>query len=81
MGTANEERVAWTVRDWAKAVSLSRPYVHILISKHIIRSVKAGTRRLITTAPQEYLAQLDKQQTSYTPRGRPRRNPTQGTLQ
>lgn len=67
------EKVAWTVKEWAGLVSLSRPYVHILIKQNTIDSVKAGSRRLITTPPEEYLARLVEQtrERTYTKRGRP----------
>lgn len=50
--------LAWRVKPWAEAVSLSVPYVHILIRDNVIASVKAGKRRLITTPPRQYLQQL-----------------------
>lgn len=70
---AENGKVAWTVKEWAPLVSLSRSYVHILIQQNAIDSVKAGTRRLITTSPDEYLARLIKQtrEQTYTKRGRP----------
>lgn len=52
------ERYAWSVLEWARAVSLSRAYVYVLMDEKRIRSVKCGSRRLITTAPTEFLKQL-----------------------
>lgn len=50
--------VAWTVKDWAHQTSLSKSYVYILVAKKKLASVKAGTRRLITTSPADYLQSL-----------------------
>ena len=75
----NASKVAWTVKEWAALVSLSRPYVHILIKNNTIDSVKAGSRRLITTSPEDYLARLVEQtrQRTYSPRGRPVKTETE----
>jgi len=52
-------RVAWSVKDWAAAVSVSRVTVHRLIKADIIRSKLMGRKRLILTTPEEYVAGLD----------------------
>ena len=49
---------AWTVREWAQQTSLSKSYVYVLLSAGRISSVKAGKRRLITTAPADYIDSL-----------------------
>lgn len=52
------ERYAWSVQEWARAIGLSRAYVYVLLDEKRIRSVKCGSRRLITTPPAEFLEQL-----------------------
>jgi hypothetical protein len=53
-------RVAWSVKDWAYAVSITRTTVHRLISTNIIRSRLMGKKRLILTPPDEYVEELKK---------------------
>ena len=55
---ANSERVAWSVRDWAQAVSCSRVTVHRLVKAGRIRSRLMGRKRLILTPPEEYVKNL-----------------------
>ena len=66
-----DEILAWRVRPWAEAVSLSTSYVNVLIRQKIISSVKAGSVRLITTSPRDYLDRLAQQDVEYSTRGRP----------
>lgn len=51
-------RVAWSVKDWAAAVSCSRVTVHRLIKGNVIKSKLMGRKRLILTPPEEYVASL-----------------------
>lgn len=51
-------RVAWSVRDWAAAVSVSRVTVHRLVKANLIRSKLMGRKRLILTSPEEYVEGL-----------------------
>lgn len=56
-----DTRVAWSVKDWAKAVSVTPVTVHRLIAANKIRSRLMGSRkRLILTPPQEYVQGLEK---------------------
>ena len=48
-------RVAWSVRDWAAAVSVSRVTVHRLVKANVIKSKLMGRKRLILTTPEEYV--------------------------
>jgi len=51
-------RVAWSVKDWAAAVSVSRVTVHRLIKADAIRTTLMGRKRLILTTPEEYVENL-----------------------
>jgi predicted site-specific integrase-resolvase len=51
-------RVAWSVRDWAAAVSVSRVTVHRLVKADLIKSKLMGRKRLILTTPEEYVEGL-----------------------
>lgn len=53
-------RVAWSVRDWAEAVSCSRVTVYRLIRSQAIRSRLMGRKRLILTPPDEYVDSLNR---------------------
>jgi hypothetical protein len=48
----------WRVPEWAERTTLSSAYVRLLIKAGKIRSVKAGTARIILTPPLEYLEAL-----------------------
>ena len=48
----------WRVDLWAKETTLSCAYVRQLVKAKKVRSVKAGTARIILTPPQEYLESL-----------------------
>lgn len=48
----------WRVPEWAKETTLSSAYVRVLVKAKKIRSVKAGTARIILTPPHEYLESL-----------------------
>jgi len=48
-------RVAWSVKDWAAAVSVSRVTVYRLVRANAIRSKLMGRKRLILTTPEEYV--------------------------
>ncbi len=52
------EKFGWRVPEWAKSVGLSRAYVYELMNDGLIRSVKSGAARIITTHPQDYLSSL-----------------------
>jgi len=52
-------RVAWSVKDWATAVSVSRVTVHRLVRANAIRSKLMGRKRLILTTPEEYVDGLN----------------------
>jgi hypothetical protein len=56
------EKFGWRVPEWAKSVGLSRAYVYELMNDGLIRSVKSGTARIITTHPQDYLSSLAEDQ-------------------
>jgi len=51
-------RVAWSIKDWAAAVSISRVTVHRLVKANAIRSTLMGRKRLILTTPEEYVEGL-----------------------
>lgn len=53
-------RCAWSVREWAQAVNLSLPSVYGLMKSGSVESRKFGVRRLITTAPKDWLETLPK---------------------
>lgn len=56
--TPTIERAAWTVEEWASATTISRSTIYRMISVDSIRSVRVGGRRLIITAPTDYLANI-----------------------
>ena len=49
---------AWTVKDWCQATRMGTTRAYELMNDGTIASIKDGRRRLITTAPQDYLASL-----------------------
>ena len=49
---------SWRVPGWAEETTLSPAYVRVLVKTKKIRSVKAGTARIILTPPHEYLESL-----------------------
>jgi hypothetical protein len=51
-------RAGWSVEDWSRATSIGRTKVFELIQQRAIQSVAFGRRRIITTAPAEFLAAL-----------------------
>ena len=52
------EKCAWTVMEWCRATTLSRPTVYGLINGGQIESVLFGAKRLILTPPLAYLRSL-----------------------
>ena len=60
-------KAGWRVGEWAEDTGFSRSYVYLLLDRGEITSVKAGTMRIITTPPADYLARLAAEQQS-TPR-------------
>lgn len=54
----NSEKVTWTVKGWCEAVELSSAYAYELMGAGIIKSVKIGGKRLITTSPRDFIASL-----------------------
>jgi excisionase family DNA binding protein len=57
---ANEDvkPLAWSIDDWAKTVGCSRAYVYELLGEKKISSKKLGAKRLIMTAPLDFLLSL-----------------------
>ncbi|MGE3782054.1 MAG: hypothetical protein AB7H71_04850 [Alphaproteobacteria bacterium] len=58
MEKAQQERVAWSVKHWCAATDLSPAYCYELLAAGKIEAVKIGGKRLITTAPRDFLASL-----------------------
>lgn len=52
------EQVAWSVKSWCAATDLSPAYCYELLAAGKIEGVKVGGKRLITTAPRDFLAGL-----------------------
>ena len=48
----------WRIPSWAAETTLSPAYVRVLVRAKKIRSVKAGTARIILTPPSEFLESL-----------------------
>ena len=48
----------WRVPQWAEKTTLSDAFVRQLVKTKRIRSVKAGSARIILTSPSEYLEGL-----------------------
>jgi excisionase family DNA binding protein len=55
-GSYQERVLVWTVKEWARQMSLSKSYVHKLIARQAISSAKIGRKRVIITPPREFLA-------------------------
>jgi excisionase family DNA binding protein len=56
----NTPRVGWRVNDWADSVGLGRAYTYEMINEGRIKSVKVGGARIITTPPDEFLRNAEK---------------------
>jgi hypothetical protein len=54
----NPDKVAWSVKNWCADTDLSPAYAYELIAAKTIESKKCGGKRLITTAPRDFLARL-----------------------
>lgn len=52
------ERAGWPVEEWAHAAGIGRSLAYVLLQRNEITSVKVGKRRIITTAPRDFLARL-----------------------
>ena len=52
------DQVAWSVRNWCASTDLSPAYCYELLAAGKIEAVKIGGKRLITTAPRDFLASL-----------------------
>lgn len=52
------ERAGWPVEEWAHAAGIGRSLAYVLLQRNEITSVKIGKRRIITTAPRDFLARL-----------------------
>jgi hypothetical protein len=50
------ERVAWSIKRWCDETDLSRSFVYVLIQDQKLDTVKVAGKRLITTAPRDFLA-------------------------
>jgi hypothetical protein len=53
---ANPSKCGWRVGEWSDAIGCSRSFTYLLIAAKEIDSVKLGAARVITTAPQDFLA-------------------------
>ena len=51
-------KAGWRPGEWANAVGVSRSLTYELLAEGKIDSVKLGAARLITTAPETFLASL-----------------------
>jgi hypothetical protein len=54
----NPNKVAWSVKHWCADTDTSPAYAYELIAAKRIDSVKLGGKRLITTAPKDFIASL-----------------------
>ena len=48
-------RVAWSPRDWCRAVSVSPAHLYELIQAGKVRSAKVGGKRLVITSPRDFV--------------------------
>jgi hypothetical protein len=53
------QKRAWTVKDWAAEVSLSRPTVYRLMASGAVRYVLIGKARRVVTSPADFLRALE----------------------
>ena len=58
MADQKKARVGWSVEDWCEATSLGRTKVFALIRDRKIATVAVGRRRVIVTAPDDFLLGL-----------------------
>jgi hypothetical protein len=72
-----DNKVAWGINEWARAIGVSRSYVTSLISSRRVQSVKLGYKRLITTSPSDFVSRLPAEAPApeRRGRGRPRKHP------
>jgi hypothetical protein len=56
--SASVVKVGWRRAEWGEAVGLCRVTVYNLMNAWAIQSVKAGSARIIVTAPATFLARL-----------------------
>lgn len=62
MHTPNpDNQVAWTVKDWCAATTLSPAYTYELLAAGELKSAKVGNKRLITTSPRDFIAAHEAQ--------------------
>ena len=57
MAEQQPHKAAWSVKNWCDALDLSPAYAYELMAARKVASVKVGGKRLITTAPKDFLAQ------------------------
>ena len=55
---ASPTKVGWRVSEWSEDTGISRAFTYKLLTAGTIKSVKAGSARIIITSPAEYLASL-----------------------
>jgi hypothetical protein len=48
--------VAWSVKRWCEETDLSRSFTYLLIRDQKLDTVKVAGKRLITTAPRDFIA-------------------------
>lgn len=53
------KQAGWSIPHWSSAIDVSPSYTRELVAAGRIKSVKVGSKRLITTDPAEFLASLD----------------------
>jgi hypothetical protein len=56
---SNPDKAAWSVKSWCADLDLSPAYAYELMAAGKVASVKVGGKRLITTAPRDFIAQCD----------------------
>ena len=52
----NPSKCGWRVGEWSDAIGCSKSFTYLLLAAKELDSVKLGSARIITTAPQDYLA-------------------------
>jgi hypothetical protein len=73
---AEYPKLGWKVREWSRAVGISRSKTWLLVTSKRIRSVKVDTSRIILTSPDDFFRALEAEPPVPKHRGRKRKKVT-----
>lgn len=58
VGLINHNPIAWEIKTWRAIVPMSASQFYVLRSRGLIETVKIGSKTLVITTPQEFLAKF-----------------------